>query len=341
MSSIDQRKQDHIDVCLSDSVEKNPSSFDEYQLEHVALPELDFNSIDTSVDFLGKKLSAPILISSMTGGVGSAQKINEHLARAAENKGVAFSVGSQRALLEDESRLDSFNARSFISSVPLIANLGAVNLNYGIDINSVKRAVELIEADALFFHLNPLQEAAQEGGDTNFEGLIEKIGAIVDQLDVPVLVKEVGNGISYNVALQLKEVGVEWIDVSGKGGTSWVNVEAERAETSKYKRLGDVFGSWGIPTADAIMQCSQVDNLNLIAGGGVRSGLDIAKAIALGAEMATMARPFLKAATHSNEAVEEIIEQFSFEFRVALFCAGVQRPNELSKKHIQHVKNNS
>lgn len=338
MSSIEQRKQDHIDICLSDSVEINPSSFDDYQLEHVALPELNFDSIDTSAEFLGAKLSAPILISSMTGGIGSAKNINEHLARAAEKSGVAFSVGSQRALLEDESRLDSFNARSFISSVPLIANLGAVNLNYGLDIDSVKRAIDLIQADALFFHLNPLQEVAQEGGDTNFEGLVDNIGNIVEKLDVPVLVKEVGNGISYDVATKLKEVGVEWVDVSGRGGTSWVNVEAERATSSKYRRLGDVFGTWGISTADAIAQCSQVEGLKLIAGGGVRSGLDVAKAIALGAQLTTMARPFLKAATISTEAVEEIIDQFIFELKIAMFCSGSHNIEQLTQKDITYVK---
>lgn len=333
-SDIEQRKSDHIEICLSDRVEQNRSSFDDYFFEHNALPEIDFDAIDTSVEFLGFKLNAPILISSMTGGVENAVEINQRLAKVAESKRIAFALGSQRAQLEDASRNDSFDVRSCISSVPLIGNIGAVNLNYGLGVPEVQKAIDLVQADAVFLHLNALQEVAQEGGDTRFGGLEKKIAHIVKSVSVPVLVKEVGNGISGDVARRLSLLGIEYIDVSGKGGTSWVYVESQRATDPMKKRLGDVFGDWGIDTMSALNSCKNVDSLKLIAGGGLRNGLDIAKSIAAGAQIATMARPFLKAAVLSEDAIENVIDQLVFELKVAMFCVGARTIPELTGKKL-------
>lgn len=302
--------------------------FDAYAFEHVALPELDYDAIDTSVSFLGKRLKSPLLVSCMTGGTGSARQINRNLAEAAEACGIALGVGSQRKAIEDPSQVETFDVRDVAPTIPVLANLGAVQLNYGFGHEACERAVEMVQADALVFHLNPLQEAIQPEGQRDFRGLIDKMGAIAEVLSVPVIVKEIGCGISAVTAQQLVSVGIDIIDTAGVGGTSWARIEAARA---KDHELGELFANWGIPTPESIAQVSKIDDVTVIGSGGIRSGLDVAKAIALGADLVGLASPFLKPAMESPEAVIDTIEEITQALRIAMFCVGAQSIKKLYK----------
>jgi isopentenyl-diphosphate delta-isomerase len=239
------RKAEHIALALSWRNQLERHFFDDWAFEHMALPESDMDAISTTTEFLGRRLAAPLLISCMTGGTEEATRINRHLAAAAERAGVAIGVGSQRKAIEDPSTAASFRVRELAPSVPLLANLGAVQLNYGYGIDECRRAVEMIEADALVLHLNPLQEAIQPEGDRNFSGLLPRIGRVVRELGVPVIVKEIGCGLSGRVGRALRDVGVEIVDTAGLGGTSWARIEAARA---KNRELGEMFADWGVPT---------------------------------------------------------------------------------------------
>jgi isopentenyl-diphosphate delta-isomerase len=243
------RKAEHIHLALDSANQVRQSFFDDYAFEHNALPELAMGDIDTSVEFLGKRLDAPILVSCMTGGTEEAAEINRNLARAAETCRIALGVGSQRKALEDPLQASSFQVRDLAPSVPLLANLGAVQLNYGYGIDECRAAVEMIDADALAFHLNVLQEAIQPEGQTDFGGLLPKMGAVAEQLEVPVIAKEIGCGISGNTARALAEHGIRIIDTAGLGGTSWARIEARRAGDVA---IGEMFADWGIPSPDAI-----------------------------------------------------------------------------------------
>ena len=281
MSTV-QRKAEHIRICLESDVgfQTQGSGFDNYQFTHHCLPELDYGTIDITTKFLGKQLGAPILISSMTGGTPQAKEINHRLAAVAQEYKLAMGVGSQRVAIEQPDVADTFQVRQIAPDILLLANIGAVQLNYRYGIAECLRAVDLLEADALILHLNPLQECIQPQGDTNFSGLLDRIATVCQQLPVPVIVKEVGNGISAPMAAQLMSAGVSAIDVAGAGGTSWAKVESERAKTALQRRLGETFADWGIPTAECITTIRQHSpTLPLIASGGLRNGLDIAKAI--------------------------------------------------------------
>jgi isopentenyl-diphosphate Delta-isomerase len=324
MSTV-QRKAEHIRICLESDVQfkTQGSGFDRYQFIHSCLPELDYQDIDLTTNLLGKQLGAPILISSMTGGTAQAKEINYRLAEAAQEYGLAMGVGSQRVAIEKPDVADTFQVRKIAPDILLLANIGAVQLNYRYGIEECLRAVELLEADALILHLNPLQECIQPHGDTNFKGLVDRIATVCQQLSVPVIIKEVGNGISASAARQLVAAGVSGIDVAGAGGTSWAKVESERAQTTLQRRLGQTFGDWGIPTTECITTIRQVaPTLPLIASGGVRNGLDIAKAIALGADVAGLALPFLQAADTSTAAVSELVQILMAEIQTVLFCTG-------------------
>jgi isopentenyl-diphosphate Delta-isomerase len=324
MSTV-QRKAEHIRICLESDVQfkTQGSGFDRYQFIHSCLPELDYQDIDLTTNLLGKQLGAPILISSMTGGTPQAKQINYRLAEAAQEYQLAMGVGSQRVAIEKPEVADTFQVRKVAPDILLLANLGAVQLNYRYGIEECLRAVELLEADALILHLNPLQECIQPHGDTNFRGLLDRIASVCQQLPVPVIVKEVGNGISASMAQQLIAAGVRGIDVAGAGGTSWAKVESERAQTALQRRLGETFADWGIPTTECITTIRQISpTLPLIASGGVRNGLDIAKAIALGADVAGLALPFLQAADSSTAAVAELIQILMAEIQTVLFCTG-------------------
>ncbi|MGH2413883.1 MAG: type 2 isopentenyl-diphosphate Delta-isomerase, partial [Microcystaceae cyanobacterium] len=271
----------------------------------------------------GKTLGAPILISSMTGGTELAKLVNTRLATVAQRYRLAMGVGSQRIAIEQPHLASTFAVRSFAPDILLFANLGSVQLNYGCGFDECLHLVNSLEADALILHLNPLQECVQSHGDTNFQGLLGKIAKLCQQLPVPVVVKEVGNGISGVMAQKLIDAGVRAIDVAGAGGTSWAKVESERAQDNKQRRLGQTFGDWGLPTAECLNSIRAVaPTIPLIASGGLRNGLDVAKAIALGANLAGLARPFLEAAVESEAAVDELVEVLIAELETALFCTG-------------------
>jgi isopentenyl-diphosphate delta-isomerase len=313
------RKAEHITLALDRRMQVGGSYFDAWELEHAALPEIDYAEIDLTTSFLGRSLSAPLLISCMTGGTGEATRINRNLARAAEETGIALGVGSQRKAIEDPALAGSFRVRAEAPSVPILANLGAVQLNYGFGIDQCRAAVEMIDADALVFHLNPLQEAIQPEGQCDFSGLAEKIGAVVSRLEVPVIVKEIGSGLSAATARRLRDVGVEIFDTAGVGGTSWARIEAARAGDVD---IGELFADWGEPTPLSIRELAAIPGVTVIGSGGVRNGLDAAKAIAFGADLVGLAQRFLEAANESAEAVAVRAARVVRELEIAMFCSG-------------------
>jgi len=321
------RKLDHIKIVLGEDVAAKGvvTGFAAYRLPHTALPELDLAEVDTRSSFLGKPIGAPLLISSMTGGASMAQKLNLALAEAAEALGLPMGVGSQRAAVADPRLAPTYQVRRVAPSIPLLANIGAVQLNYAFGVDHCRRAVEMIEADALILHLNPLQEAVQPEGNTNFKGLLARIEQVCRALEVPVVVKEVGNGIGGRDARRLYDVGVHVIDVAGAGGTSWSEVERFRQPDDAGRRVAGAFADWGLPTSECIRQVrAAVPEATIIGSGGVRSGVDVAKAIALGADLAGTARPALVSAVDERgaAAVVEGLQAFIRELRVAMFCSG-------------------
>jgi isopentenyl-diphosphate Delta-isomerase len=329
--STKQRKADHIRICLEEDVQFRASSgLEKYRFTHHCLPEINCADLDIKTKFLGKSLGAPILISSMTGGTAQAQQINQRLAKVAQIYGLAMGVGSQRVAIEQTNTASTFQVRSIAPDILLFANLGAVQLNYGYGWEQCQRAVDLMQADALILHINPLQECIQPQGDLNFSGLLAKIAAVCEKLSVPVIAKEVGNGISGAMAKQLVDAGIQAIDVAGAGGTSWSLVESQRAPNALLRELGQTFGDWGIPTAECLIEIHQsYPQLPVIASGGLRNGLDVAKAIGLGAGLAGMALPFLQAADISTEAVIDRVELLLAELKTAMFCTGSHQLTEL------------
>jgi len=324
-TAIGQRKADHLAINIERDVssETVTSGFEHYRFMHQALPELDLPAVAVRTSFLGHSLEAPILISSMTGGVERGWEINRRLARVAQALGCAMGVGSQRAGLEHAANARFYSVRDVAPDILLFANLGAIQLNNGYGVDECRRAVEMIDADALILHLNPLQEAIQSDGNQNFSGLVPKIGQLCQALDRPVVVKEIGCGISTEAACRLANVGVAAIDVAGTGGTSWSKVEHFRATSWIRQRLGATFAEWGIPTATSLLMCrSGAPDLPLIASGGLVSGLDAAKAIALGADLAGFAGPLLRAAAISEQVAYDLMSALIEELRLAMFCTG-------------------
>lgn len=325
VTEIETRKADHLRVCLEEDVQfqQVTSGFERYRFTHDCLPEINRSDINLQTTFLGKKLGAPLLISSMTGGTELAQLVNTRLATVAQRYGLAMGVGSQRVVIEQPHLASTFAVRSFAPDILLLANLGAVQLNYGCGLDDCLHLVNSLSADALILHLNPLQECVQSRGDTNFRGLLSKIAQLCQQLPIPVVVKEVGNGISAPMAQKLIDAGVTAIDIAGAGGTSWAKVESQRAKDDKQRRLGQTFADWGLPTAECLNSIRAIaPTIPLIASGGLINGLDVAKAIALGADLAGLARPFLEAAVKSETAVDELVEVLIAELETALFCTG-------------------
>ena len=333
VAPIDQRKADHIKINLEQDVRSVlTTGLENYRFIHEALPELDLNRLNTTVDLFHKLLASPILISSMTGGTAEAETINLRLAEAAQEMKIAMGVGSQRAAIEHPEQARTFQVRRVAPDILLFANLGAVQLNYGYNIDHCRRAVDMIQADALILHLNPLQEAVQDAGDTNFSGLAKKIEEICKQIEVPVIAKEVGWGISERTAKLLAECGVSAIDVAGAGGTSWSQVEMHRAPDEFTRQLAATFVGWGIPTADSILNAKRaVPGTLIFASGGIKDGLDIAKCIALGATLGGMAGQFLKAATVSIEKAVEMMKLTKRQIEVTMFAAGAKVLEELKK----------
>lgn len=319
------RKADHLRICLDEDVQfhQTTNGLERYRFTHCCLPELDRNEIDLTTTFLGKQLGAPLLISSMTGGTELAGIINHRLASVAQHYKIAMGVGSQRVVVEKPQVAGTFAVRSRAPDILLFANLGAVQLNYDYGLNECLRVVDLLEADALILHLNPLQECIQPKGDTNFRGLLDKITNLCNKLAVPVIAKEVGNGISAAMAQKLIAAGVAAIDVAGAGGTSWAKVESERAQNAAQRRLGMTFADWGLPTSECITSIRAAQpEVPLIASGGLRHGLDVAKAIGLGADIAGLAWPFLEAAAESEAALHALVEVLIAEITTVLFCTG-------------------
>lgn len=338
VAPIDQRKADHIRINLEEDVRSAlTSGLERYHFIHEALPELDLESVDASLTVFGKRLAAPILISSMTGGTEEAGEINRRLAEAAQEVGVAMGIGSQRAALENPKHIPTFAiARKAAPNILLFANLGAVQLNYGYTIEHCRRAVDMIQADALILHLNPLQEAVQAGGDTNFAELAKKIEKISKMLEVPLIVKEVGWGISERTARLLADCGVSAIDVAGAGGTSWSQVEMHRAPDEFTRQLAATFVGWGIPTADSILNVRKAaPGVTVFASGGLKDGLDIAKCIALGATLGGMAGQFLKAAAVSTEKAVEVIKLTKRQIEVTMFSCGVGQLDRLNIRKME------
>lgn len=334
VAPIDQRKADHIKINLEKDVRSAlTTGLENYHFVHEALPELDLDQIDTSLSLFGKQLSAPILISSMTGGTADAETINLRLAEAAQEMKIAMGVGSQRAAIENLDQAKTFQVRRAAPDILLFANLGAVQLNYGYGLEQCRLAVDMIEADALILHCNPLQEAVQDAGDTNFAGLAKKIEEICKQVEVPVIAKEVGWGMSERTAKLLANCGVAAIDVAGAGGTSWSQVEMYRAPDEFTRELAATFVGWGIPTAESIINVKKaVPDMTVFASGGIKDGLDIAKCIALGATLGGMAGQFLKAAAISTKSATQMIKLTKKQIEVTMFAAGIGKLRELQGK---------
>ncbi len=327
-----QRKLDHLRICLDeDSQFTNlTTGLERYRFIHQALPEIDLAEVRLSSALLGKQLDAPLIISSMTGGTKEAEHINLSLAEAAQGLGVAMGVGSQRAALEDPTLAHTYQVRSVAPDILLLANLGAVQLNYEYDLEDCHRAVDMIEADALILHLNPLQECLQSGGNTNFSALLTKIEEVCYHLPVPVVVKEVGWGISKRVANMLAQAGVAAIDVAGAGGTSWSAVERQRALDEKTDHIAETFADWGIPTAESVQMAREgAPDTTIIGSGGIRTGVDVAKVIALGAHAGGIATPLLEPSTIGAAAVVSKLEEVIEELRMTMFLVGVSNMEAL------------
>ncbi len=311
------------------------TGFEDVHFIHQALPEIDRDKIHLNTEVFHHTFSAPILVGAITGGTHQATKINRCIAEAVEELRLGMGVGSQRAAIEEAKLEPTYRiVRERAPSAFLIANIGAPQLVQGYGVKEAEKAVEMIEADALAIHLNPLQEAVQPEGEANYSGVIQRIGEIVDKLSVPVIVKETGAGISTDTAKKLERIGVKGVDVSGVGGTSWAAVEYYRAELVEdefHKRLGESFWDWGIPTVASLVEVSHSTELAVIASGGVRTGKDVAKTLALGANLASMSTPILRPATKSTSKVKEILNFLIEELRNTMFLVGARSIEELNK----------
>lgn len=341
----EKRKADHIRINLEEDVSFKgvTTGLDDYYFMHQALPELDLAQIETTTSLFGKPLRTPLLISSMTGGTAEAGAINRVLATAAQEAGIAMGLGSQRTALEDVSLATTYQVRQVAPDILLFANLGAVQLNYGYGPAQCRRAVEMCDADALILHFNALQEAVQPEGDGNFSGLLSKVEEVCRSLPVPVIAKEVGWGFSERAARQLADAGVAAIDVAGAGGTSWSQVEMHRARTERHARVAGAFIDWGISTSASIQYCRRAaPELPIFASGGIRDGIDVAKCIALGANLVGLAGAFLRAADAEGVAgVVELAETITTQLRVAMFCSGVANLAELAETPLHSRFRNS
>jgi len=336
---ISKRKDDHIRINLEEDVNSRLSTgLENYQLIHQALPEISLADVDMSKVLFGKVLPVPLLVSSMTGGSKQTDQINRILAIAAQEVGCCMGVGSQRAAIENPDVQYTYQVRKYAPDILLFANLGAVQLNYGYGIDECQKAVDMIEADGLILHLNPLQEALQLEGNTNFSGLTNKITAIKKALNVPLIVKEVGWGISKQTARLLFEAGVDAIDVAGGGGTSWSQVEMHRITDTYRAQTARAFAHWGIPTAVSIQNARSVnEHWPIFASGGLRTGIDITKCLALGAALGGMAGIFLKAANQSLDTTVNVMKMIGDQIRIAMFASGAKNLDALNRDKLQEI----
>ncbi len=339
--STEHRKADHIKIVLEQDVTGKAitTGFERYALEHCALPEIDLDQVDLSLSLWHKRLKAPLLMSSMTGGTAIAAQINLSLAEVAQQFGIAMGVGSQRAALERPELASTFRVRTVAPDILLFANLGAIQLNYGYGLEAAQRAVDMIEADALILHLNPLQEAVQAGGDRQWSGLAANIEALVKALPVPVIAKEVGNGISAKVARQLRDCGIAAIDVAGAGGTSWSEVEAHRQTDPIAKKIAHSFAGWGLPTAVSLQEVlGATPELPVFASGGIRTGIEAAIALNLGASLVGTAAPLLDVASTNMERVHDQFSSLLAELQIAAFCSNAKNLTQLRQVPLRDRK---
>ncbi len=336
---VSTRKDQHLDVVAQKDVAFSGLAlgFGRLTLEYDALPELDLDEVELATTLLGKRLSAPLVIGAMTGGSPRAGRVNERLARVAARCGVGMALGSQRAMIVEPGLASTFDVRAAAPDLPLVlGNVGAVQLNYGVTIEAVREALGRVSADALNVHLNPLQEAVQPEGDTRFSGLAAKIDALARGVSVPVIVKECGAGLSRRTLAKLAPLGIAGVEVAGVGGTSWSKVESHRADAGSAQQIiGMRLGGHGVPTPEATVLAREVMGERVvIASGGVRTGMDIAVALALGADAVAVAAPLLLAAEESEAAAEGALRTLIAELRVILFTAGLRTPRELSSARL-------
>ena len=332
--SITKRKQRHIRVSLEEKVNSDvPTGLEDVNLVHRAVPEIDLKDVDTGIELFGKSLSAPLIISAITGGTEEAEKINRTLATIAEKLGVGIGVGSQRIAIQQPEVERTFRiVRESAPHALVIANIGCPQLSLGWGIKEARKAVKMIDADALAIHMNPLQEAIQVDGDTNFKGIVDKVKALTAELGVPIVMKETGAGISYEDARRLEAAGVAGFEISGLGGTSWAAVEhhiAREVGEDKMEYLGKALWNWGIPTTCSLVEVRAASKGKIIASGGLRTGLDVAKVLALGAEAVGIAKPFLQKAVEGEEVLEKHIKTIIEEMRISMFLMGARSVAEM------------
>ncbi|HET7755027.1 MAG TPA: type 2 isopentenyl-diphosphate Delta-isomerase [Anaeromyxobacteraceae bacterium] len=336
--SIAERKDSHLALCLGEAVESGDgaSGFAALRFEHDALPEIDLDDVVTETELLGKRLAAPLVIGAMTGGTPRAAELNGRLASAAARCRVGFALGSQRRMLQDPSTRPSYAVRDSAPDLPLLfGNIGAVQLNLGVGAPELRTLVREVGCDAFYFHLNPLQEAVQPEGDTRFGALVARLREIVPQVGVPVLLKEVGSGISEPTALKMRDLPIAGVETAGVGGTSWSKVESLRAADPIRRGIGELFACWGVPTAESIATCRRVlPDRVVIASGGLRNGIEVAKALALGADAAALALPLLRAADRSADAAAEVIRTIVAELRTVMFLTGCRTVADLRQRRL-------
>ena len=336
MSGIEKRKLRHIRVSLEENVETDISTgFQDIRLIHRALPEIDLDEVSTETTLFGKKLAAPLIISAITGGTDEAAKINAVLAEVAEEKQIGISVGSQRIAIAQPETVPTFSiVREKAPTTFVMGNLGCPQLSLGWGVDEAKRCVEMIEADALALHMNPLQEAVQVDGDTNYKGVYSKVSELKKSVTVPLVMKETGAGIAWEDAVKMQEAGASGLEISGVGGTSWSAVEyhiAKEVGKKDMEYLGQAFWNWGIPTAVSTVETSQKTDLTVISSGGIRTGVEVVKAITLGANAGGIAKPFLEKAVEGKEALSDYVDNIIREIRVAMFLVGARNVDDLRK----------
>ena len=331
------RKSNHIQICLKEDVQSRliTTGFEDIYFVHKALPEIERGKIDLSTTVFGHRFAVPLIVEAMTGGISKAAKINAAIASAVEELGIGMGIGSQRAAIEKPSLERTFSiARKKAPTAFLIANIGGPQLVKGYGVKEARKAVDMMDADALAIHLNALQEVVQPEGETNFKGVVSKIGEIAQALDVPVIVKETGAGIAAEEAKLLASMKVAGIDVAGAGGTSWAAVEYHRAKKKRdefHQGLGEALWDWGIPTATSLIETLQSTSITVIASGGIRTGIDVAKALALGADLAGVAHPILLPATKGPDEVKSTLRVIIESLRNAMFLVGAESVSKLKK----------